>query len=118
MGRPLAHIPDQEDDGHASYARHHAQRFIDTFAGLGIHPDRYYWMSEHYAAGDMDPYIRIALDRAAVVREVYRRVANVRHPDTWHPISVICPTCGRVGTTIVTKWDGERGLLRVPARAS
>jgi lysyl-tRNA synthetase class 1 len=108
MGRPLAHIPDQEPDGHASYARHHAQRFIDTFAGLGVHPDRYYWMSEHYAAGDMDPYIRIALDRADVVREVYRRVANVKHPDTWHPISVICPTCGRVGTTIVTKWDGER----------
>jgi lysyl-tRNA synthetase, class I len=65
-------------------------------------------MSEHYAAGDMDPYIRVALDRADVVREVYQRVANVRHPDTWHPISVICPTCGRVGTTIVTKWDGEK----------
>jgi lysyl-tRNA synthetase class 1 len=108
MGRPLAHIPDQAGDGHASYARHHAQVFIDTFAGLGIRPDRYYWMSEHYAAGDMDPYIRIALDRAAVVREVYQRVANVRHPDTWHPISVICPTCGRVGTTIVSKWDGEK----------
>src|SRR4029079_12579172 len=69
MGRPLAHIPDQVADGHASYARHHAQVFIDTFAGLGIRPDRYYWMSEHYAAGDMDPYIRIALDRAAIVRE-------------------------------------------------
>jgi lysyl-tRNA synthetase class 1 len=108
MGRPLAHIPDQEPDGHASYARHHAQRFIDTFAGLGVFPDRYYWMSEHYAAGDMDPYIRTALDRAEVVRAVYQRVANVRHPDTWHPVSVICPTCGRVGTTIVTKWDGEK----------
>jgi lysyl-tRNA synthetase class 1 len=108
MGRPLAHVPDQEPDGHASYARHHAQRFIDIFAGLGIHPDRYYWMSEHYAAGDMDPYIRTALDRAAVVREIYQRIANVRHADTWHPISVICPNCGRVGTTIATKWDGER----------
>jgi len=108
MGRPLAHTPDQADDGHASYARHHAQVFIDTFAGLGIRPDRYYWMSEHYAAGDMDSYIRIALDRAAIVREVYRRVANVQHPDAWHPISVICPTCGRVGTTIVSKWDGEK----------
>ena len=108
MGRPLAHIPDQAGDGHASYARHHAQVFIDTFAGLGVHPDRYYWMSEHYAGGDMDPYIRIALDRSAAVREIYRRVANVRHPDTWHPVSVICPTCGKVGTTIVTEWDGER----------
>jgi lysyl-tRNA synthetase, class I len=108
MGRPLAHIPDQEPDGHASYARHHAQRFIDTFAGLGVLPDRYYWMSEHYAAGDMDPYIRTALDRAEVVRELYRRVANVRHPETWHPVSVICPSCGKVGTTIVSQWDGDR----------
>jgi len=24
MGRPLAHIPDQEPDGHSSYGRHHA----------------------------------------------------------------------------------------------
>src|SRR3979409_1654563 len=35
-GRPLAHVPDQAGDGHASYARHHAQAFVDTFAGLGI----------------------------------------------------------------------------------
>ena len=107
MGRPLAHIPDQVADGHASYARHHAQTFIDTFAGLGIHPDRYYWMSEHYAAGDLDRFIRIALDRAATVREIYRRVANVQHPDAWHPLSVVCETCGRIGTTIVTAWDGQ-----------
>ena len=55
----------------------------------------------------MDPFIRTALDRATLVREIYRRVANVQHPDTWHPISVICPNCGKVGTTIVTDWDGE-----------
>jgi lysyl-tRNA synthetase class 1 len=108
MGVPLAHIPDQVDDGHASYARHHAQTFIDLFADLGIHPDRYYWMSEIYASGAMDPYVQKALDRAGVVRDLYRRVSNVQHPDTWHPVLVICETCGKVGTTIVTKWDGDR----------
>lgn len=108
MGVPLAHVPDQEGDGHASYARHHAQIFIDTFAGLGIHPDRYYWMSDIYPTGAMDRFIRAALDRAAQVREIYRRVANVQHPDTWHPLNVICAHCGKVGTTIVTQWDGER----------
>ncbi|HEX5590127.1 MAG TPA: lysine--tRNA ligase [Candidatus Limnocylindrales bacterium] len=108
MGVPLAHIPDQVDDGHASYARHHAQTFIDLFANLGIHPDRYYWMSDIYPTGAMDPFIRTALDRAHVVRDLYRRVSNVRHPETWHPVLVICETCGKVGTTIVTQWDGER----------
>jgi lysyl-tRNA synthetase, class I len=108
MGRPLAHVPDPAGDCHASYARHFAGIFIDTFAGLGIHPDRYYWMSDIYPTGQMDPYIRTALDRAALVRDIYRRVANVQHPETWHPVSVICPACGKVGTTIVTEWDGDR----------
>jgi len=108
MGKPLAQIPDQEPDGHASYARHHAQVFIDIFAGLGIRPDRYYWMSEIYPTGQMDPFIRTALDKAALVREIYRRVANVQHPDAWHPLSVVCENCGKIGTTIVTGWDGEQ----------
>jgi len=108
MGKPLAHIPDQEPDGHASYARHHAQVFIDIFDGLGIRPDRYYWMSDIYPTGAMDPFIRTALDKAALVREIYRRVANVQHPDAWHPLSVVCENCGKIGTTIVTGWDGEQ----------
>ncbi len=108
MGRPLAHVPDPAGDGHASYARHFAGVFTDVFKGLGIQPDRYYWMSDIYPTGAMDPYIRLALDRAALVREIYRRVANVRHSETWHPVAVVCPTCGKVGTTIATQWDGER----------
>jgi lysyl-tRNA synthetase class 1 len=108
MGRPLAHVPDPAADGHASYARHFADQFIATFDGLGVRPDRYYWMSEIYPTGALDPYIRLALDRAPLVREIYRRVANVRHPDTWHPVSVVCEVCGKVGTTIATDWDGER----------
>lgn len=111
MGMPLAHIPDQAGDCHASYARHHAQVFIDVFAGLGIVPDRYYWMSDIYPTGALDPYIRTALDRAAVVRDIYRRVANVQHPDHWLPVSVVCPSCGRVGTTIASDWDGETVAL-------
>jgi lysyl-tRNA synthetase class 1 len=108
MGRPLAHVPDPAGDCHESYARHFAGIFIETFRGLGIVPERYYWMSDIYPTGDMDGFIRTALDRAQVVRDIYRRVANVQHPETWHPLSVICESCGKIGTTIVTKWDGER----------
>ena len=107
MGRPLAHVADPAGDCHASYARHFAQQFIDTFAGLGIGPDRYYWMSDIYPTGQVDPFIRTALDRAQVVRDIYRRVANVQHPDHWLPVSVICPNCGKIGTTIASDWDGE-----------
>lgn len=106
MGRPLAHVPDPAGDCHASYARHFAGIFIETFAGLGIHPDRYYWMSDIYPTGEIDPFIRTALDRAEVVRDVYRRVSKVERPAGWLPVHVVCPVCGKVGTTIATDWDG------------
>ena len=107
MGRPLAHVPDTAGDCHASYARHFAGIFIETFAGLGIHPDRYYWMSDIYPTGEMDPLIRTALDRAQVVRDVLLRVGHVERPDGWLPVHVICPACGKVGTTIARDWDGH-----------
>src|SRR5262245_57474653 len=112
MGRPLAHVPDPAGDCHESYARHFAGLFIDTFRGLGIVPDRYYWMSDIYPTGQMDPFLRTALDRASTVRDIYRRVANVQHPDAWLPVSVICPNCGKVGTTFATDWDGETVAIR------
>ncbi len=106
MGRPLAHVPDQAGACHASYARHHAQTFVDLFAGLGILPDRYYWMSDIYPTGALDGFIRTALDRAQVVRDVYRRVAKVERPAGWLPVQAVCPACGKVGTTIALDWDG------------
>ena len=107
MGAPLANVPDPAGDCHASYARHFAALFIDTFDGLGIHPDRYYWMSEIYRAGDVDRFIRTALDRAELVRDIYRHVSHVERPEGWLPVHVICPTCGKVGTTLAREWDGE-----------
>jgi lysyl-tRNA synthetase, class I len=116
MGVPLAQVPDPAGDCHPSYARHFAGVFVDTFDGLGIRPDTYYWMSEVYGSGAMDPFLRRALDAAATIRDIYRRVANVDHPDDWHPAMVICESCGRIGTTIVTAWDAEREVVRYECR--
>src|SRR3990170_2242582 len=107
MGVPLAHVPAPEGSPAASYARHFVgQLFMGTFAGLGIRPE-IYWMSDLYADGRMDPYIRIALDRAEVVRELYRRVSKVERPAGWLPVSILCENCGKIGTTLATDWDGE-----------
>lgn len=107
MGVPLARIAPPAGSRAASYARHYVgELFLPTFERLGIHPE-FYWMSELYEAGEMDRYIRTALDRADRVREIYRRVSKVEKPVGWLPLQVVCEACGRVGTTIATDWDGE-----------
>jgi lysyl-tRNA synthetase class 1 len=106
MGVPLNRVPDQFGDCHESYARHFMADFLGTFHGLGIHPELY-WMSDLYAAGAMDRFVRLALERAERVREIYRRVSHVDKPSAWLPVQPICENCGRVGTTIATDWDGE-----------
>jgi lysyl-tRNA synthetase class 1 len=106
MGRPLYQVPAPEGSSAPSYARHFVDLFLATFGKLGIHPELY-WMSDVYGDGRMDPYIGLALDRAAVVRDVYARVSKVQRREDWLPIQVICETCGKVGTTYTTDWDGE-----------
>ncbi len=107
MGVPLAHVPAPPGSDAPSYARHFVgELFLGTFEPLGLHP-QIYWMSEVYAAGDMDRYIRAALDEGETIRTIYRVVSRVDKEPGWLPLSVICTTCGRVGTTIATDWDGE-----------
>jgi lysyl-tRNA synthetase, class I len=106
MGMPLAHVPAPEGSAQPNYARHFAGLFVETFATLGIRP-RLYWMSEQYASGVMDPLTERALDRADLIRDIYRTVSTVEHPPEWLPVSVLCESCGRSGTTMATRWDGR-----------
>jgi lysyl-tRNA synthetase class 1 len=102
MGVPLAHVPAPEGSDAASYARYFVgELFMGTFAGLGITPV-IYWMSELYGDGTMDPYIRTALDAAERIRELYWSVSKVAKEPGWLPISVICESCGKIGTTLAT----------------
>src|SRR5947209_19358251 len=63
MGRPLASIPDQVGDGHASYGRHHAQPFIDLFGRPGIRPARFTGWSGLSPPAGLDPSIVTHPDR-------------------------------------------------------
>jgi lysyl-tRNA synthetase, class I len=106
MGVPLVNVPAPDKSPHPNYARHFASLFLETFAGLGIHPELY-WMSEVYGSGEMDRYISRALDQAETILDIYATVSTVKHPRDWLPIEVICENCGRIGTTHATNWDGR-----------
>jgi len=107
MGAPLSRVPAPEGSTAANYARHFVgEIFFRTFEPLGVKPE-FYWVSELYDAGRLDPYVRLALDRADRVREIYRRVSHVERSSEWLPIQVICENCGKIGTTYATGWDGS-----------
>lgn len=105
MGKPLWAIPAPEG-GAPDFATLHANRFLATFADLGVHPD-FYRTSDLYREGKMDRSIELVLRNARVVREVLKRVANVDHGPDYHALNVICENCGRMGTTKVTAYDGH-----------
>jgi len=107
MGVPLANVPAPEGSAAESYARFFVgELFMGTFEGLGVEPE-IYWMSDLYRGGSMDQFIRRALDRAEVIRDIYLRISNVERLPGWLPVAVICESCGRIGTTFAFDWDGQ-----------
>jgi lysyl-tRNA synthetase class 1 len=105
LGMPLKNIPSPED-GYKSFADYFAQEFQKVIENAGFKPE-FYWGSEWYESGKMDDAIRQALDHAADIRRIYKEVSGSERKDTWLPLNVICPQCGKVTTTDATEWDGE-----------
>lgn len=106
MGKPLKDVP--SPDGVAkNYAEYFAQEFLGVVEKSGYTP-KYYRASELYKSGKMDPYIKMALEGADKIREIYREVSGSQKQDDWLPLNVVCEQCGKIGTTKVSSFDGEQ----------
>jgi lysyl-tRNA synthetase class 1 len=125
MGKPLFQIPapELEQSGidfsqtpeldkkryqqASNFAQFYALDYIDAFRQLGC-SQQIVWSHELYSSGLMNELIKFVLDKVDEVKSVYQRVANYQLPAKWYPFQVICPKCGKIGTTLVTDWDGEQ----------
>jgi len=105
MGKPLNTVPSPKP-GFASYAEYFAKEFIGVFNSLGARP-KIIWASKLYESGKMDESIRAVLDKAQTIRDIYKELYGKPKPKDWFPFQVICPECGKVGTTKVFDWDGK-----------
>ncbi len=110
MGMPLYKIPPPEP-GSDNFAQTYANEFRHVFESINCHPE-IIWSSELYAAGKMDKVVRLILDNAEKVREIYLRVSKSKKPSDWIPYTVICEKCGKLSTTISYKWDGTYAYYR------
>jgi len=105
MGKPLFMIP-APDGKSESFAVQYSNEYHQTLKNLGFTPD-IKWTSKMYKNGEFDEYIKRALDHADTIRKIYKEVAKQDKPANWYPFQVICPNCKKIGSSLVTDWNGE-----------
>lgn len=104
LGIPLYLAP--APSGQGSFADYFADKMKALLDTLNIKPE-IYKTSELYSSGVFNKAIRLVLDNAEGVRRVYSAIYQKEIANDWYPLQVICPKCGKVGTTKVTAWDGK-----------
>jgi lysyl-tRNA synthetase class 1 len=106
MGKPLRNVP--SPDGKAkNFADYFGQEFVKVIDALGLNVE-YSVASDKYDAGLYDPWIQKVMEHESEIRRIYKDISGSEKPDDWHPLQVVCENCGKVGTTRVTGWDGEK----------
>jgi lysyl-tRNA synthetase class 1 len=105
MGVPIFLAP--SPDGNGSFGDYYGRMMQSLLDELDIHPDPLYRTSELYKKGVFNNAIKIVLDNVLSVRQVYEEMYKKKLSETWYPFQVICPSCGKLGTTKVVGWDGK-----------
>jgi lysyl-tRNA synthetase class 1 len=105
MGRLLCEVPSPLDTA-SNFAEYFAEDFKRAIHETGFKPS-YYLSSEKYKSGAYNEAIKLALNNAELIRDIYKRVSgSVKGPD-WYPINMRCEQCGKIATTRVISWDGN-----------
>ena len=105
LGIPIYIAP--SPDGNGTFSDYYSNIMRSLFENLDINPVVIYRTSELYKEGFFNNAIKIVLDNAAGVRKVYEEMYKKKLSETWFPFQVICPSCGKLGTTRVNSWDGK-----------
>ncbi|HZQ57930.1 MAG TPA: lysine--tRNA ligase [Acidimicrobiales bacterium] len=106
LGQPLCNVPAPPGSGATDVAEHYIGEFFDVFADLHVVAEPYR-MRDIYRSGRFDDAIDRILRHGDDVRDIYLRVSGSERPPGWLPFQVVCPVCAKVGTTVVTDYDGE-----------
>lgn len=105
MGKPLNEVPAPES-GFPNFAEYFGADFAGAVEKTGV-PVEYYRSSDVYKSGRYNEVIRLALENADKIREIYKKVSGGEKKENWLPLQVVCSNCGKIGTTRVESFDGE-----------
>ncbi len=106
LGVPYSQIPCPEGCCD-SFVEHFQKPFLDTLVDFGIELETYSG-AEMYKNGLYDDYIRLSLEKAPKIREIFNRYRRNPLKEDWLPYNPICNDCGRVNTTYAYEHDGDK----------
>jgi len=106
MGMPLFKIPSPEP-GYENFAELYGQEYVEVLKKIGFDA-HVYRATELYRSGKMNDSIRAALEKRDVVRRIYKEVSGSEKREDWYPLNVVCEQCGKLSTTTITDFDGEK----------
>ncbi len=106
LGKRLVDCPSPSGE-YANYAEEFAGPYIQVLKSIGFELE-FYRGSARYAAGEYDEAIRQALEQKDLIRQIYKAVSGSEKGEDWYPLQVICDECGKIATTVVKSFDGEK----------
>lgn len=72
---------------------------------------------ELYKEGKFDEVIKMALDNSDQIQDIYQKISGSQKKEKgWLPLQVICEKCGKLGTTKVFAWDGQKVSYKCEAK--
>lgn len=105
LGVPYAHIPCPEDCC-ANFVEHFEKPFLDTLDDFGISL-KIYSVEKMYIEGIYNDYVRISLEKALEIREIFNQYRESPLSDDWLPYNPICEECGRINTSFAYGYDED-----------
>ncbi len=106
LGMPLFKIPSPVV-GFNNYAQYYAKEFMEVFNKIGCYPE-ILWSTDLYKNGKMNTSIKECLNKASEIRKIYEELYKKKIAKSWYPFQPYCSNCGKVSTTKVYNWDGEK----------
>lgn len=106
MGMPLCNIP-SPDGKSENFAEYYGEEFLGVIKEIGFDPE-IPRAHDAYKGGKMNKWIEIALTKNKEIREIYKRISGSEKEEHWSAISVVCEKCGKIGSTDVLSFDGEK----------
>ncbi len=110
LGVPFRNIPSPEP-GYESYADYYFTEVTSKFEEFGIEAELES-TGQRYINGDFNWAIKIALDNADKIREIYKRIYGKSIGAEKLPFNPICEKCGKIGTTLAYEWDPDREVVK------